>query len=233
MSNHEFDSFAANYGEILDETIRFAGEGSAYFDAYKLRCLRQWCMAPDTKGPVLDFGCGTGSLAGLVAQAFPQVTVHGHDVSRKSLEEARSKSGALPNLSFFGQLPDEVFYDLIYSANVFHHVSPSSRPDLLRSLGQRLTPGGRIVIFEHNPWNPLTRYVVKTCPFDKGVTLISRPAFVKLARGVAMDVVHSRYIVFFPSFLRFLRKCEPRLGFLPLGAQYMLVLAKLGYTSCS
>jgi SAM-dependent methyltransferase len=224
MSDHEFDTFAANYGEILDETIRFAGEGSAYFDEYKLRCLQQWCIAPDTTASILDFGCGTGSLAGLVARAFPQVAVHGYDVSGKSLEEARSQSVGLPNLTFLDKLTDKVFYDLIYSANVFHHVPPNLRPEVLRSLGQRLTPNGRIVIFEHNPWNPLTRYVVKLCPFDKGVTLISRCAFVKLARGVAMDVVHSRYIVFFSSSLRFLRKYEPRLGFLPLGAQYMLVL---------
>ena len=224
MSDREFDRFAAKYGEILNETVKFAGEGSTYYDAYKLHCLTRWCLAPDTMGPVLDFGCGTGSLAGLVARAYPQITVHGYDVSRKSLEEARSQSVGLSNLSFIDQLPDQLFYDLIYSANVFHHVPSDSRHELLRSLGQRLSPSGRIVIFEHNPWNPFTRYVVRMCPFDKGVTLISRPAFVKLARRAAMDVVHGRYIVFFPSFLQFLRKYESSLGLFPLGAQYMLVL---------
>lgn len=226
MSDPEFDEFAADYSEILDETVRFAGEGSAYFDSYKLGCLKQWCISPESDRTVLDFGCGTGSLATHVAAAFPQLTVHGYDISRKSIEAARSKSVEISNLLFFDRLPEKVSYDLIYSANVFHHVPPGSRSDLLKSLGRLLAPGGRIVIFEHNPWNPLTRYVVRTCPFDKGVKLISRPAFVKLARGIEMEAVQKRYIVFFPGCLRLLRSLEPSLGFLPLGAQYVLVLVK-------
>jgi len=38
------------------------------------------------------------------------------------------------------------------------------------------------------------------------------------------QVQQKRYIVFFPKFLKLFRKAEHSLGFLPLGAQYMLVL---------
>lgn len=228
MSDSEFDTFAFKYKDILDETVGFSGETSAYFDSYKLHCLQRWCIAPKTDRAILDFGCGTGSLAALVADALPQAIVHGYDISEKSLKEARTKSAGRSNLTFFDRLPDESSYDLVYSANVFHHIPPNSRAGVLTSLGSLLAPGGRVAIFEHNPWNPLTRYVVKTCPFDKGVELICRPAFARMAGEAGLEITLRRYIVFFPSFLKFLRKHESRLGFLPFGAQYMLVLRKCG-----
>ena len=89
---------------------------------------------------------------------------------------------------------------------------------------EMIKPGENIVIFEHNPYNPLTRHVVQTCPFDRGVELISLSRFVELARKSALQIRLKRYIVFFPKSLSPFRRLEPCLGFLPLGAQYMLFL---------
>ena len=37
----------------------------------------------------------------------------------------------------------------------------------MKTLFQRLVPGGIIVIFERNPFNPVTRKIVNTCPYDR------------------------------------------------------------------
>src|SRR5438128_391512 len=66
----------------------------------------------------------------------------------------------------------EPTYELIVLSNVLHHVTPVDRQDLIREAGSRLALGGKLVIFEHNPINPLTRWVVSQCPFDEDAILL-------------------------------------------------------------
>jgi len=225
MTDPGFDKFAAGYTEILDPCLKMSGESSDYFCQYKLRCLLDWVLSPDARLEILDFGCGVGKLAALVAEALPGSIVHGYDVSDRSVEAARREFSTMENLFFHVSLPPEIQYDLVCAANVFHHVKPEERPQVLLDLKQSLQPDGRIVIFEHNPWNPLTLHLFYTCPFDRDAKLVFRYELVKMAARIGLKVVLKRYIVFFPHFLRGLRKFESRLGSLPLGAQYMLVLS--------
>jgi 2-polyprenyl-3-methyl-5-hydroxy-6-metoxy-1,4-benzoquinol methylase len=224
MTGTEFDKLASEYSDILDRTVRFSGSGRDYFDAYKLQCLKDTGISPNDALDILDFGCGTGQLADLMAGAFPKSKVVGIDVSGSSIEVAREKFRNVKNLVFGRHLEPGRTYDLICAASVFHHVPAESRSALLISLKNALKRGGMIAVFEHNPWNPLTRYVVQTCPFDAGAELISRRRFVKLAHEAGMSIAMKRYTVFFPKFAQRLRPLEPMLRFLPLGAQYLLVM---------
>ncbi|MBI5248112.1 MAG: class I SAM-dependent methyltransferase [Desulfomonile tiedjei] len=223
MSDTGFDKFASQYSEILDRNIRFSGAGRQYFDEYKLLCLKNGVISPEDSLDVLDFGCGTGELSSLIAKALPRSRVFGMDVSEKSLDVARQRHDNYENLIFLHELGNEK-YDLILAANVFHHVPVDERGGLLLSLKYALKPDGRIVIFEHNPWNLLTRHAVKTCEFDVGVTLISRRNFMRMAQQTGMTVSVKRYVVFFPKFAARLIPLELLLGNVPFGAQYMLVL---------
>ncbi|MBI5569274.1 MAG: class I SAM-dependent methyltransferase [Desulfomonile tiedjei] len=225
MTDLGFDKFAAGYTETLDPCLKFSGESSDYFVQYKLRCLLDCVLDQGAHLEILDFGCGVGKLASLVAGAVPGSVVHGYDVSDRSVEAARREFSAVENLFFHASLPPATQYDLIYAANVFHHVKPEERPQVLLDLKQSLKSGGRIVIFEHNPWNPLTLHLFYTCPFDKDAKLVFRFELVKMAARIGLKVVLRRYIVFFPHFLRGLRRFESKLGSVPLGAQYMLVLS--------
>ena len=109
-------------------------------------------------------------------------------------------------------------------ANVFHHVEPIERKETLLKIKMLLKPGGKIIIFEHNPLNPVTRYIVSQCPFDKDAEIILRRKFLKLTADCGLKTDGKKYILFFPWSPKIFRKMEKLLGFMPLGAQYMLVL---------
>lgn len=226
MCQADFDKFAQDYSAQLDEAIRFSGEQGDYFVRYKLNSLKRWVVNNETDLVVLDFGCGTGDLAHLLAEAFPEFAVYGFDVSSKIVEVARRRFSGVNNLRFLDHLLPDQMFDVIYSANVFHHLPVGHCQSTLLQLKALLKPTGKLVIFEHNPWNPLTRYVVKTCRFDADARLIYLAELIKMARRAGLTVFKTRYIVFFPSFLGFLRRLEPCFGFLPFGAQYMLILTQ-------
>ena len=59
-----------------------------------------------------------------------------------------------------------------------------------------------------------------TCPFDENAVLIRAPAMRKRVRDAGFGAADVKYRIFFPHFLRTLRPLEPRLTWLPLGAQY-------------
>jgi len=222
----DFDDWSHVYEKLLNTSIWLSGEKDSYFDLYKVTCLERWTNLSARASMILDFGCGIGKLANLMAQAFPQSIIYGYDVSSKSLEIAREKWRHLSNLVFVSQLPDTETYDLITAANVFHHIERKNRKATLFHLQTLLNSDGMIAVFEHNPLNPLTLYTVRTCLFDADADLIRLSHFVELALNCNLEVLLKRYIVFFPKLLSFFRKLESTLGFLPLGAQYMLLLGR-------
>ena len=80
--------------------------------------------------------------------------------------------------------------------------------------------GGRLVIFEHNPLNPLTLHVVNNCPFDENARLMLASTLRKRVEAAGWRNVEVRYHVFFPRLLAGLRNLEAGLAMVPLGAQY-------------
>ena len=85
-----------------------------------------------------------------------------------------------------------------------------------------MRPGGLVVVYEHNPLNPLTRVAVSRCEFDEGVELLSRGETKSLLRRAGLEPIESRYIAFFPWRGRGLRALEHGLARLPLGGQYVV-----------
>jgi 2-polyprenyl-3-methyl-5-hydroxy-6-metoxy-1,4-benzoquinol methylase len=217
----EFDRFAGDYEKILDRSVAASGEESAYFAEYKARYLAR-VVPPALGGRVLDFGCGVGLLAGFLARYLAPARLDGFDVSEESV---RRVDPALAGRGVFtadaGRLASD--YGLIVAANVLHHVARAERQETLRSLAGRLAPHGRLALFEHNPANPVTRRVVERCPFDDGVELLPPKESSRYLETAGLRVVRRDYIVFLPRALAWLRPLEPRLAWLPLGAQYAMI----------
>ena len=83
------------------------------------------------------------------------------------------------------------------------------------------------MMYEHNPYNPLTRHAVNTCSFDENAVLLKRTEVAKLFVKAGMEVVMQEYRVFFPAFLNLLRPLEKLLTWLPFGGQYFVVGKKI------
>jgi hypothetical protein len=81
-------------------------------------------------------------------------------------------------------------------------------------------PDGGVFIFEHNPFNPLTRYVVSHNELDHGVTLLSGGRLRKLMLEAGLRVPLTENILFTPFSQRFFTQLDKVLTWCPLGAQY-------------
>lgn len=219
----EFDRYAHSYRDMHRDSIRASGEEPDYFAAYKIEYMARALPAHASGSPdILDFGCGVGNSIPHLARLFPAARLHGVDVSGESVAMARDANpGArFDVLSSALPLPDASI-DIAMAACVYHHVPPVERAHWTREVHRVLRPGGRFFIFEHNPLNPLTRKVVRDCPFDEDAILLPRRESVSLLGGAGFSEVHVDYIVFFPRPLGFLRPLERAMTAVPLGAQYV------------
>jgi len=219
----EFDRFADNYDQLHAQSLGASGEGPEYFAEYKARCLERFGVAPGSQ--ILDYGCGVGNLTKHLA--LRSARVFGYDPSSASIDRARVQ---VPGATFCTDpeaLPHDAF-DAIVLANILHHVPPSERSQLVARLVPLLVPGGRLFVFEHNPYNPLARRSVALCAFDIDVILLSPGEVRRLLRDASLVERRQAYIVFFPRLLAALRFLEPALGWLPAGAQTLTLGARPG-----
>jgi SAM-dependent methyltransferase len=214
-ATQDFDRFASDYDAIHSANIAVSGEAPEYFARYKRDVLSR-ILGPGFSDPLLDFGCGIGNLACLLAERFSRV--HGYDPSAKCVEIAAKRAKPVTFYTEPAHIP-RAHFGAVILANVLHHVRPGERAALTREVAQLLAPGGRLVVFEHNPFNPLTRRVVRACPFDEGVQLLAPWEVTRLLSDAGLRRVRRDFIVFFPRRLAALRRLEPSLRMLPLGAQ--------------
>jgi 2-polyprenyl-3-methyl-5-hydroxy-6-metoxy-1,4-benzoquinol methylase len=219
----EFDAFASSYNEHLNHSVRISGDTSDYFAAYKAAFIARK-IAPNG-GKLLDYGCGIGLLAGHLNRRFPGVQIDGFDISHDSvsqIDKSLAQQGVFTSdLNVAGHS-----YDVIVLANVLHHVKPANRADLLVDIRSRLAENGKLVIFEHNPINPLTRWAVSQCVFDEDAILLTSRELLRDLRSARLRVLARDFVVFFPRYLAWLRSFEPSLRWCPLGAQYAVIAGR-------
>jgi 2-polyprenyl-3-methyl-5-hydroxy-6-metoxy-1,4-benzoquinol methylase len=218
LGSEKFDGVAASYDALYERSLAASGEPKEYFASYKLACLRRLGVARDE--PVLDWGCGIGNVLGPLTAEYREV--HGYDPSSESLRLAREHIPRATLHARPGDVPESHFGAAILSG-VLHHVAEDEHRALIETVREKLRPGGRIVVFEHNPLNPVTRRAVAACEFDDDAVLLWPWQARRLLRRSGLRDVKLDYIVFFPRPLARLRPLEPRLGWLPFGAQVMVV----------
>ncbi|MGH7307129.1 MAG: SAM-dependent methyltransferase [Candidatus Rokuibacteriota bacterium] len=221
----EFDRFAGDYREMLDRCVGVSGEGSEYFSRYKARYVAR-ILGPAFRGTLLDFGCGVGVLAAFIRQELPGCRLDGYDVSAASVREIPAALTATGTFtSELARLSDR--YNAVVLSNVMHHVAPEHRGAVVARLRERLAPGGKLFVFEHNPANPVTRWVVARCEFDRDAILLPTTEGISRIRRAGLRLRRRDYIVFFPRALAWLRAVEPWLAWCPAGAQYVLVAERV------
>ena len=227
MSHPEFDKFAAEYRELHRENIAASGERPEYFAAYKMRDFATVVntLGGDKSGTFLDYGSGIGASIAPFHEAIPGARLICADVSEESLKLSRALNGDRPTyLSLRDDRInlDDASLDGAFACCVFHHIPADQHIKVLRELRRVLKPGAPLMIYEHNPYNPLTVRAVNTCPLDENAVLIVGREMRARCAEAGFAHIEVDYRVFFPSALKALRFAENWLRWLPIGAQYCL-----------
>ena len=152
--------------------------------------------------------------------------MHGVDVSAASLETARethTRDGAT-----FAMIEERIgaTFDLAFCNGVFHHIPVAERHGAAAYVHDALLPGGFFALWENNPWNLGTRYIMSRVPFDRDAIMMSPPQTRRLLRDAGFDIVRTDYLFIFPHLLRTLRPLERVLSPFPLGGQYLVLARK-------
>jgi len=231
MDEADFDVFADEYHSLHASNIAITGEKPDFFAEYKIKDIAaEYSGRHPSPAPlrVLDFGAGVGTSVPFIHEHLPHAHLVCLDVSAKSLDIGRSRfSGQAEFIRFDGAripMPDSSF-NIVFAACVFHHIAHEEHVALLQEFSRVLVTGGMAFVFEHNPFNPLTVHAVDTCPFDKNAQLIRAKAM-RRRFAEAGFTGRTRYRIFFPRMLRFLRPLERFMTWLPLGAQYYIAASK-------
>ncbi|WP_158553271.1 MULTISPECIES: class I SAM-dependent methyltransferase [Mesorhizobium] len=225
----DFDRVADDYEKQINSAIAFGGrEHQFYIDVKRDRILEltQHTLGDLARLDVLDIGCGLGAYHPGLKGVFREL--HGVDVSSRSINLARQRHPFVQYKSFDGgALPyANARFDMAFAVCVMHHVPPAGWVQFVQEMGRVLKPGGLALIFEHNPYNPATQYIVRSCEIDKDAVLLRPGQIRKLFRNAAFKDVWTRGMLAVPPVGQILSAADKVLGHVPVGAQYYLAARK-------
>jgi SAM-dependent methyltransferase len=220
-----YDRYRDKYEKELDRAVGFSGKRHSFFThakAMELLRLAEQHLGDLHRLDALDVGCGIGLTDRFLEGRLGSLT--GVDVSPGVLERAEQANPWARYVLYDGErLPfDDGSFDLAFTVCVVQVIEPSQRPAFVSELTRVTRPGGLVVAFEHNPFNPLTRLVVRRCAFGHDASMLTLGRMAALFRRARLSVVERAYILLFPSRGSRARKLERSVARLPLGAQYYL-----------
>lgn len=220
----EFDAYKDSYAKQINQAIRFSGQNLDFFTKAKCDIIvgRSAALLGGRASRVLDVGCGHGLIHRFLKEAMPEAAIHGIDIASSVIDEAKKNNEGIDYSVFDGKnIPfDRGVFDIAYTICVLHHVPPHERLNLLKEMFRAVRPGGLVIVIEHNPLNPLTQYIVKTCPLDENAILLWPGEVKRMIRKNAGLNTYLRFFLFTPFSARPFRLLDRALAFLPIGAQY-------------
>ena len=219
----EFDAYSADYDSHVNRALAFTGAKVDFFTRVKTEYLLAFMAAHVpalSDAAVLDVGCGTGNCHAALSGRLARLC--GIDVSASSIETAKERNPSVEYAHYNGlHIPyADAAFDFAFAVCVFHHVPLDQRGVLVADIRRVLKPGGFVIIFEHNPFNPLTMRVVNRCEFDRDAILLTPRTCEDMIEGSGFGKVDTRFILNVPAVNAPLRAVDKWLSKLPLGAQY-------------
>jgi len=217
-----FDDYVETYKTEVQDSIGFIGQDVDFFIEVKAKLLlkltRKYLRATESV-KALDIGSGVGLVDKYIKHEIKDL--YGVDVEDGVVEKAKINNPEVNYRRYDGaSLPfEDNTFDLVFAINVMHHVPPVLWENFAKEMYRVLKPGGLAAVFEHNPFNPLTRKAVKDCEFDRDAVLLKHSKILQLLKNAGLKMTEDRYIIFFPFKAVIFRSIENILGWLPLGAQ--------------
>lgn len=230
-----FDKYADNYDEGHVKAVAMSGFKPDYFHEYKFKELISYLKKVGLGNKpikLLDFGCGIGRSVEYLRKYLPKISIYGVDVSAGEIRVAKKNNKNLKNVKFASfdgyNIPFKTKFDVIFVANVFHHIKRNEQEKVLKNIYKNLAKNGYLFIFEHNPINPLTQWIYfrNDFQFDKNSNLLSHFRTGNFLKKVGLPNNEVRFAIFFPQFLSMLIPFEKYLRWLPLGAHYFYIAKK-------
>jgi len=221
----EFDRYAAaGYGKLLQDPLRERFAGARFFFERKLALLRALYerYAKQTQSARwLDVGCGEGTLLRMGRSYFSEVA--GCDVSCGMIGNPEGLNIRQQLSSRQIPFADKSF-DLVTAVCVYHHVDLVDRPFLTAEISRVMKAKGLFCMIEHNPFNPITRLIVRRSPIDTHAQLLTAGKARGLARSAHMEILATRYFLYLPECL-YSQMCaaEEKFSAFPLGGQYAVL----------
>ena len=211
-----FNDISHSYSELIEENHKYIPGDIDWYSEYKVRIAKLNNGSEVTN--ILDYGCGIGLSLPYLERYFPKARIYAWDPSSESLTLALENN---PNVM---SVTEDLKFDLVFVAGVLHHIPVQELSSELRKLLSRIASGGRLLIFEHNPYNPVTRRLVSTCPFDQDAVLLSKRKLLKKITllGERLSIEKQGYCLFFPPALRGMFKIEIAFRKVPLGGQFFV-----------
>ena len=222
----DFNKTKKTYRGSIEQSISFSGKGLDFFTKVKADCLRKIVSTEfpnSTQLSLLDIGCGHGYIHADLVKFGYKVT--GVEVAHEVLPLAREANPKVKYLDYDGTtLPfDDGSFDITLTICVMHHVPPEQWLSFCQEMRRVLRPGGIAVIFEHNPFNPMTRYVVSRNRIDDDAVLLSPRTLCRILQDAEFESIKTRNILFTPFANPIFRALDEKLSWCPLGAQYSAI----------
>ncbi len=241
MRKNNADWFASNNDSVnigFDYEAKALKNHKYYVRVKSLHLLRK---AEELYGNIknlicVDFGCGTAETTEYFQDKFGHV--FGCDCSPGMLEYAAHKN--LKNVTFklcqSGRLPfDSNSVDIVLMYGVIHHIDNGEKiVKIFNEISRILKKGGAVAVYDFNPLNPFSRYIVKTCAIDTGVNLdgYRKSTFpttfyswelITILKSSRFIIAKHEYLLFFPKILSALIPLERLLARVPFGGMYSII----------
>jgi SAM-dependent methyltransferase len=189
----DFDAIAGVYDDVFPSHVleHYLHRRTTYLRA----------LAP---GPaVLDIGAGTGLLAERLSEAGLEVVAL--DPFPRMLEQLQRRRPDVQTVVASGEdipFPDDSF-DLTYSVAVMHHIAdPAKVRRTLEEMVRVTRPGGRIVVWDHNPLNPYWPFLMRRVPQDVGSErLVPRRELIGGLQAAGATVQRAERLGLLPEFV--------------------------------
>lgn len=223
----EFDGYKDHYGTTIQDHLNFAGQSHDFYLRLKAEHLLA-TLKKDYPGKkplqILDVGCGHGLMHPfLTKQNVRAVEVTGVDPAATVIEEAKKMHKGVKYLANDGnKLPfKNNAFDAAFTVCTMHHVPPAQWQSFMKEMRRVVKPGGKVFVYEHNPYNPLTQRIVRNCPIDVDAVLLTNKKVNSLMKNAGLKKRSHAYIIFLPFDNALARAVEKLITWLPLGAQYV------------